>query len=44
MIATIPKIDFDEEIVGYKKIVQTAQAATQKVQKIVGFSLKAEDR
>ena len=25
MIATIPEIDFDEEIVEYKKIIQTAQ-------------------
>ena len=25
MIATVPKIDFDEEIVEYKKIIQTAQ-------------------
>ena len=24
-ITTIPKIDFDEEIVEYKKIIQTAQ-------------------
>ena len=25
MIATMPKIDFDEEIVEYKKIIQRAQ-------------------
>ena len=36
VITTIPKIDFNEEVVEYKKIIQTAQdAATQKVQKTV---------
>ena len=47
MIMTIPKIDFNDEIVEYKKNhPDSSEAATQKVQKIVmdSLSLKAEDR
>ena len=47
-IATIPKIDFNEETVEYKNgnYTDRSEAATQKVQKIVmdSFNLQAEDQ